>query len=162
MKKDLFGGIWQEPEDYMEMVVNELKLQPYWNILVNENTDHGFSTNYNQKLPSKCIYILYKGEKPVYIGQTQTSVRTRIGRFLAGVRGTEHKDEKHPGAYKYRRYHGTNLDDLTFKVSEMDVFDLPNYISIDDVENCLIYKLRPDFNNQIYKSNNITSCVRTL
>ena len=148
MKRNIFGNIYLEASDYLPLLLNELGSQSYYEIRVNKTTAHGFSTDV--KLPDSGIYCIYKDEKPLYVGCTGSSIRNRLGRFIAAVRGTEHPDESHAGGYKYRALFGDDLSGITFKYCNLESSDLPNNLSVLDIEYELIKSLKPLFNNETY------------
>jgi hypothetical protein len=113
-------------------------------------TDHGFTTTEKISLTTG-IYLLYRYNELIYIGKTDNCLRNRIARFIAGVRGTERFDENHSAAYKYIEFFGRNLSGLSFKYIAIDPFDLEHGVTIKDIENVLIEKMRPMLNGEIYK-----------
>jgi hypothetical protein len=157
MKRNIFGNIYLEAIDYLPLLLDEFNSQPHYEILVNENTSHGFSTNV--KVPEKGIYCIYKNDNALYVGCTQSSIRNRLGRFIAAVRGTEHPEESHAGGYKYRSLFGDDLSGVTFKYCNLDSSDLPNNLSVKDVEYELIKSIKPLFNNETFYDYNFKKVV---
>ncbi|NBP01726.1 MAG: hypothetical protein EBU90_16630 [Proteobacteria bacterium] len=153
MRKNLFGEIIYEAKDFSELVVKELHEQNFITVTPKKSTNKGFITNSDVTIPKSGLYVIYKFQQPIYVGYSTHSIRDRIGRFIAAVRGTEHEMESHPAGYKYKHVYGDCLDQISFKASHIDFYtSLPNYLSINDVEKELIYTLRPVFNMEIYKS----------
>ena len=148
MKRNLFFDIILEPSDYRDMLLRELNTEVFYDIIVKEDTDHGFHTNV--KLPNQGLYVLYKNCEPIYVGCSSTSIRTRIGRFIAGVRGTERLDENHSAAYKYIDVFGQDLNGVSIKSIPLRKSDLPDYLEIQDIEKMLIEELKPLFNNETH------------
>jgi hypothetical protein len=155
MIKTIFQNYEFEKKDFAEIyakyLVDEFKSLPKHEILVNENTDHGFLTNEKINLITG-IYLIYKNQDLVYIGQTNNCLRNRIGRLLAGIRGTERHDENHSAAYKYVEYFGRDTQGLSFKYIKIDANELQFNVSFEDIENELIQKLKPIFNSEVYKN----------
>jgi len=149
MKRDIFGQIYIESKDYCDLLLKEIENQEHISIFVKQHTDHGFETNINW-VDCPGIYLIYKDNKIVYIGCTSRSIRMRIGRFLAGVRGTEHWNENHSAAYKYVDIFGRDLSGLTFKYSKLEKTDLFPGIEINDIENHVIEIMKPLFNDETY------------
>jgi hypothetical protein len=135
---------------YAKHLIHEFQSLPKYEILVKEDTDHGFLTDEKISLISG-IYFIYKDDILVYIGQTSHCMRQRIGRFLAGIRGTERHDENHSAAYKYVEYFGRDTSKLTFKYVELNPKDLEYGIDLVDIENGMIEELKPIFNSEVYK-----------
>jgi hypothetical protein len=148
MKRNIFFEIVLEPEDFVPLLMHELNNEDFHNVYVKENTDHGFSTTV--KLPSQGIYIIYKNKQPIYIGCSTNSIHTRIGRFIAGVRGTERIDENHSAAYKYIEVFGQDLTGVSIKAVSLRPSDLPDYLNVESIERMLILKLKPLFNNETH------------
>ena len=154
MIKTVFGNYEFEKEDfagiYAKYLIGEFDSLPKHKIVVKEDTDHGFLTDEKINLVTG-IYLIYKDKELVYIGQTNSCLRNRIGRLLAGIRGTERYDENHSAAYKYVEYFGRDIDGLSFKYIELNSNDLKFNIGLQDIENKLIEKLKPIFNSEVYK-----------
>lgn len=133
-----------------DFLIDELENLPKYEIVVNESSDHGFLTN--EKISTiSGIYLIYKDSELVYIGQSGTCIRNRIGRMLAGIRGTERYDENHSAAYKYVEYFGRDTKNLSFKYIPLKLEQLQQNLNFDDIENQLIEELKPLFNSEIYK-----------
>lgn len=156
MKKNLFGEMVIEPSDYTTTVIEELERQSFCHIEPDLNTGRGFKTSWLETLPDAGLYCIYKDEKPIYVGYSASSVRNRIHRFIAGVRGTESPTETHSGAYKYKRYFGECLENLSVKIFAFNVQVLPAHLKIEDIEVDLIYRLKPVLNTQINKGYFVT------
>jgi hypothetical protein len=152
MKVDLFGDYVIYADDFIPSIVAALNKQQHCFIRPTINTLKGFTKSLNFVLPKEGIYVIYKFGHPIYVGHSKSSIHNRIARFLAGVRGTERLDEKHPAAYKYKHVYGENFDDLSVKIFRMRDASLPKHISLDMIENELISELRPVFNTEVYSS----------
>lgn len=149
MIRNLLGSIINTSSDYANFIINELDSQPYYEIRIKENTTHGFETHVT--ISSRTgIYCLYKDKQPLYIGQTEHSIHQRLARFVAGVRGTERIDENHSAAYKYVEHFGRDLSDVTFKYSEVNVKELPEHVTLGDIERETINLINPYFNKETY------------
>lgn len=139
---------------YAKFFAKEFIGAPRYEIFVNENTDHGFSTSEKISLVSG-IYLIYKKVKNeyilVYVGHSGHCIRQRIGRWLSGIRGTERFDENHSAAYKYVEYFGRDTDELSFKYIPLKPQQLKHGLTIEDVEKLVIEKMQPLFNGEIYK-----------
>jgi hypothetical protein len=159
MIKTLFDNYEFEKEDfakiYAKKFIEELNSLPKSKILVNENTDHGFSTNEKISLVSG-IYLLYKYDILIYVGQSNHCIRQRIGRFLAGIRGTERFDENHSAAYKYIQYFSRDTKGLSFKYIGLSEpgrpVNLDFDVTLNDIEKIMIKRLNPLFNDETYSN----------
>ena len=154
MIKTIFGNYEFQVQDYASLYANymieEFKSLSKHKIVVNENTDHGFSTTQKINLVTG-IYFVYKNDDLVYVGQTNHCMRQRIGRFLAGIRGTERYDENHSAAYKYVEYFGRDTSGLSFKYLPVNVAELEHCVDLQHIENDIIEKIKPLFNNEVYR-----------
>jgi hypothetical protein len=148
MKRNIFFEIQYEPEDFLPLFLKEISLDNFEKVIIREETAQGFFTN--RKLANRGIYILYKNEQPIYVGCSESSIHKRIGRFISGVRGTERPDENHSAAYKYIDIFGRDLSDITVKTISISPQDLPEYINLTDIENTLIYSLKPLLNSETH------------
>jgi len=153
MNKTVFNTYEIEKSDYAKIYANhfieELQYLRKTKIDVNYDTDHGFTAS--EKISQVTgLYLLYKEDELIYIGKSDRCMRTRIGRFIAGVRGTERFDENHSAAYKYNACYGRNVDDLYFKYIELNIDDLQHDLTLDDIEQQLIRSLSPRFNSEVY------------
>ena len=155
MKRDVFGDFVVTAKDYSEAIVNELSLVNYIKIQPNYATKKGVITEH--VLDSNGFYFVFKLKSLAYIGYSNHSIHDRIGRFFAGVRGTERDDESHPAAYKYKKYFGTNCENLTLKIVPVSNKSLLSDVSMEDIEECLIRKLRPALNIEVYRNRDIIS-----
>jgi hypothetical protein len=155
MIKTIFGNYLFEKKDfadtYAKYLIKEFESLPKHKIVVREDTDHGFLTNEKLSLVSG-LYVIYKNDILVYIGETNYCIRQRIGRLLAGIRGTERPDENHSAAYKYIEYFGRDTSGLSFKYIPINVAELEYGIQLLDIENSIIEKMEPLFNKEIYKN----------
>jgi hypothetical protein len=93
----------------------------------------------------------------IYIGYTNHSIRGRIGRFFAGVRGTERHDENHSAAYKFAEMYGCKCENLFLKIVPVNYTLLMYDITMKDIEDELIYNMKPTLNNQIYRNRDVLS-----
>jgi hypothetical protein len=157
MKKTLYGYNIEKndyADIYAKAFVEEFIGAPAYEISVNENTDHGFSTNEKIGLISG-IYLIYKQVENqsvlVYVGHSGHCIRQRIGRWLSGIRGTERFDENHSAAYKYVEYFGRDTDGLSFKYIAIQPESLEHDLVIEDIEKLVIERMQPLFNGEIYK-----------
>lgn len=155
MIRDVFGHFVVTAEDYCTRILHELKYTNFISIKPKMDTNKGVIAN--DFIDGAGIYLIYSGEELIYIGHTNNNVRDRIGRFFAGVRGTERHDEKHPGAYKYKKMYGSNCDNLKMKIIPLQQDTLLCAVTMEEIENELIYELKPKFNNEIYRNRDIIS-----
>jgi len=155
MIKTIFGNYEFQKQDfakiYAEYLIEELDGLCKHEIAVLESTGHGFLTTAKKISLVSGIYFIYKDNNLVYVGQTGHCIRQRIGRFLAGIRGTEHEDEQHPAAYKYIEYFGRDISGLSFKHIRIDLMSLEHDVSLEDIETHIIQQISPMFNSKIYK-----------
>ena len=69
------------------------------------------------------LYVIYKGYPddfgiPMYVGESMTSVGTRISRFVKEVMNNSRSDENHSAARKWRGYFGSDLSECYVRVFE--------------------------------------------
>ena len=69
------------------------------------------------------FYVIYKGYPddfgiPMYVGESMTSVGTRISRFVKEVMNNSRSDENHSAARKWRGYFGSDLSECYVRVFE--------------------------------------------
>jgi hypothetical protein len=151
MKLNIFNEITIEPIDYLNLLTEEINKQSYITIRPNLDTAHGIYVE--RKLPKNGIYLIYKiinGEyKLLYVGLTDNSIYQRLGRYVAAVRDTQRHDENHAGGEKHREILGEDLDDMFVKYIHLDFSTLVDVVPR-DLENLLIEKLQPLFNNENY------------
>lgn len=162
MKKNLFGETMVEASDYSEAIIRELKTQDSITIYYNPNTKGGFTTSISVALPKKGFYFLEKDGKLIYIGTSSTSIRQRNRRFLRAVAGKELESESYPAAYKYLKVYGQDFRGLSMKFYALDPDTLPNHLTLEDIERDLIYRMKPQFNNEIYKRRFVDSVTISL
>lgn len=148
MQRNLFGEVTLTPEDYIPLLLNELSLDSFHELIVKEETAQGFSTN--TVIPNQGLYVIYKNEQPIYVGCSNSSIHKRIGRFLSAVRGTERDDENHSAAYKYIDVFGRDLSGVSIKVLSLTERDLFGCMDLEDVEIELIKSIKPLFNNETH------------
>lgn len=148
MKRTLFGDIVLEESDFFNIVVEDFKQKH--RVYPKEDTCHGFTCDLglNKK---KGIYGLWRGDDLLYIGSSDSCVRTRVGRFTSVVRGTNRLDEDHPGARKYLKHFGQDLSGLSTAICELSQKDLPDYLNIVMIETYIIKQLKPICNEETYK-----------
>ena len=159
MKRNILGKVVLCPEDYSDLVLREFQQQKHCTILPAKDTKKGVISTDNKLINKKGFYCIYKERNAVYVGYSNISIRSRLGRFFAAVRGTEHPDESHAGGRLYRGRFGTDFSELTVKVVEFDEEDLvvAKTIIMEDVELSLIYSLKPMFNSQLHKINGVSN-----
>lgn len=159
MRRNVFGNLILCPNDFSNSILSEFENQKFCTILPNEDTKKGVLTSDNNLINKKGFYCIFKERKAVYLGYSNVSVRGRLGRFFAAVRGTEHEEESHAGGHKYAENYGKDFSELTVKVVEFDVEDLTiaQNITMEDVELELIYEMKPLFNSEILKINKFAS-----
>lgn len=98
------------------------------------------------------VYCIYKENKPIYLGASDTSIGNRISRFVKEVWGKSRHDESHPAAKKYRNYFGRgNFESLTVRYVE---YKKPNNINLvskrrgdDSIETNLVRVIKPLLNS---------------
>jgi len=151
MIRNLFGELQLEPADFTKKIRKSFSQQSGSRITPNFETSHGFYCDGSIDMNTRGIYCIYKNDKPIYIGYALGStIRNRISRFIAGARGTQRVDESHSAGEKYSKYFN-DYSDLTVKIHEVDT-NLLNKVtmpSIEDVEDQLIFELKPTLNKQI-------------
>ncbi len=146
------GNIEVEASDYAQTILKEFERQTFCKIYPTQDSKKGFTKSVDVVFPKEGVYCIYKFEKPIYVGYSQSSIHNRISRFLCAARGLETQDENHSGAYKYTRVYGESYDELSVKFCKFGVDSLPKGITIQQVEKEVIYALKPVFNKQIYRS----------
>jgi hypothetical protein len=153
MKRNVLGMISIVPSDFGDLIIKELAEQSHCTILPNFTTKKGVNSSDNDVLSRKGFYCIYKDKVPVYIGYTNHTVRGRIGRFYAAVRGTEHDDETHAGGYKYLKKFGKDLSLISVKSVQFveENLSISDGITMEDIELYLIREMRPILNSQITK-----------
>lgn len=153
MIRDIFGNFVVTASDYATKIAQELKHTNVISIKPRWETDKGVIAD--DFIDGAGIYFIYYKDKLVYIGHTNNSIRDRIGRWFAGVRGTERYDEKHPAAHKFVKIYGSKCEDMTLKVIPLDFMMLLCDVKIQDIEEELIHDFRPLFNNEIHRNRDI-------
>lgn len=155
MIRDIFGNFIVTANDYSTKIEQELKYTNFISVEPKLHTDKGVIAD--DFIDGAGIYLLYKGDDLIYIGHSNSSVRNRIGRFFAGVRGTERHDESHPAAYKYIKLYNTVCDNLRLKLVSLQQHTLLCDVTMEQIEHELIYSMKPLLNNQIYRNRDILS-----
>lgn len=122
---------------------------------VEKPSNNLFNTHNDFKLKSifnkPGVYCIYKEDKPIYLGASDTSIGNRISRFVKEVWGKSRHDESHPAAKKYRNYFGRgNFESLTVRYVE---YKKPNNINLvskrkgdDSIETNLVRVIKPLLN----------------
>lgn len=155
MKRNIYGDFTVYPEDYSQVIIEELKKNKHIKIEPNYDTAKGVVCE--EDLQRAGFYFIYKFKCLIYIGYSNNSIHDRVGRFFAGIRGTERHDESHSAAYKYSKYFGSNCENLEIKYVEVDRWNLLCSVTMQDIESSLIYELKPKLNMEIYKNRDIIS-----
>jgi hypothetical protein len=155
MIRNVFGELQITSEDYALKIMEELKLERFISISPNLKTDKGVISDGFINLAG--FYFIHIGNKLIYIGYTNHSVRGRIGRFFAGVRGTERPDENHSAAYKFAEMYGCKCENLFLKIVPVNYTLLMYDITMKDIEDELIYTMKPTLNNEIYRNRDVLS-----
>lgn len=160
MRRNIFGNFDVTAEDYSKKILQELKYTHFISIQPNYETNKGVKAD--DFIDGAGIYFIYHKQELVYIGHTTHNVRDRIGRFFAGVRGTERHDENHPAAYKFVKFFDNKCEDLKLKIIPLEFTSLLCDVTMEDIETDLIYELKPLFNNEIYRNRDILSVTLQL
>jgi len=160
MKRDIFGDFVVTASDYGDKIRQELNYTNFISVKPKLHTNKGVIAD--DFIDGAGIYLLYRNDELIYIGYSNSSVRNRIGRLFAGVRGTERHDESHPGAYKYIKLYGTVCDNLQVKIVPLQQHTLLCGITMEQIEHELIYNMKPILNNEIYRNRDIISHVMEL
>ena len=155
MNRNVLGDIQITGKDYAIKIMEELKLEKFISISPNLETDKGVISDTIINVAG--FYFIYTNGELVYIGYTNHSIHGRIGRFFAGVRGTERDDESHPAAYKFVKKYGCKCEDIFLKIIPVNYNSLLSDITMAYIEDELIYSLNPLLNNEIYRNMNILS-----
>jgi hypothetical protein len=160
MIRDIFGNFMVTASDYGDKIRQELKHTNLISVKPKLHTDKGVIAD--DFIDGAGIYLLYRNDDLIYIGHTNSSVRIRIGRFFAGVRGTERHDESHPAAYKYIKLYGPICDNLRVKIVPLQQHTLLCDVTMEQIEYELIHTMKPTLNNEIYRNRDIISHVLEL
>lgn len=155
MNRNVFGDFQITGKDYAIKIMEELNHSYRISIEPNLETDKGVISDAFINVAG--FYFIYINGELVYIGYTNHSIHGRIGRFFAGVRGTERYDESHPAAYKFVKKYGCKCEDIFLKIIPVDCDSLLSDITMKDIEDELIYYLNPLLNNEIYRNRDILS-----
>mgnify|MGYP000845976674 CR=1 FL=1 len=155
MVRNVFGDYQITGKDYAIIILRELILSQFISITPNLKTDKG--VNSDRYINVAGFYFIYNNEELVYIGYTNHSIHGRIGRFFAGVRGTERYDENHPAAYKFVAKYGCKCENVSLKIIPVDYNSLLSDITMTDIEDELIQSMKPTLNNEIYRNRDVLS-----
>ena len=148
MARNLLGELYYSAED----IAKELLSLQYdkFDLFQNFGTKQGFTlSSLNSKANPYCngFYIIYRDNKPLYIGYSMSNsskgIYNRISRFVKEVFQNSNPSEKHPAANKYRYIYGSTLMDLKVVI-------IP-YANIckkqaEQIENNMIYLVKPLLN----------------
>jgi len=152
MKTDLYGNKILDASDFTKKIVKSFNKQDGVSIYHSFGTKSGHENDCNVIFPKIAIYCIYKNLNPVYVGLSRHSTHNRIGRFVQGALNRETKTTKHPGGRRYYKEYGEDIRGLSVKYFDMTKIDLPDYISMEEIELDLIRKLKPVLNNEIRKT----------
>jgi hypothetical protein len=155
MIRNVFGDFQITGKDYAIKIAEELNHSYFISIEPNLKTNKGVISDVLINVAG--FYFIYIDEELVYIGYTNHSIRGRIGRFFAGVRGTERDDESHPAAYKFAKKYGNKCENLSLKIIPVDCDSLLSDVTMTDIEDELIYTMKPTLNNEIYRNRDVLS-----
>jgi hypothetical protein len=93
----------------------------------------------------KGFYAIYKNGVCLYLGKSDVSIGTRLGRFVKEVYGRSRLDEDHPAARRYRAIWGRDLSGVTVRlfpcISQNDITHL-------EIETNLRRMLKPLLNSK--------------
>jgi len=155
MKTDLYGNKILDASDFSKKILKAFNEQDGISIYHSFGTKSGHENDCNVIFPKIAIYCIYKNVDPVYIGLSRNSTHNRIGRFVQGALNKETKKTKHPGGRRYYKEYGEDIRGLRVKYFDMTKINLPDYISMEEIELDLIRKLKPILNNEIRKNMHI-------
>ena len=150
--RDLFGKFIVTPATIAEELINSYKDE--FEIEARPNTKQGFilyTGNGVLKDDKKGyhnvsgLYSIHKDGKCLYVGKSDSSIGSRISRFVKEVQGKSRFDEKHPAGKKYRSYWGSDLSGVTVRVYPCTRQDL---IRHNKIENSMISILNPVLNRK--------------
>jgi hypothetical protein len=159
MKKDLWGSLYNTEEDVVVPLLEELNNSAYVYIKPNIESRYGFTKS--GKINKKGLYLIYKDDKLIYVGMSTGYIQTRISRFFAAARRTDRFDERHPAGEKYHKIYN-NFDNISIKTVDFDFNSLPQKITVENVEEELIYRLKPLLNAKGNKSRFCANAVLRL
>jgi hypothetical protein len=155
MRRNVFGNFDVTAEDYSSKIIQELKYTNFISIQPNFETDKGVIAD--DFIDGAGLYFIYHNDELVYIGHTNHTVRNRIGRWFAAIRGTERFDENHPAGHKFARIFGKKNLNQKLKIIPLVYSTLLSDVTMEDIETQLIYDLKPLLNNEIYRNRDILS-----
>lgn len=155
MRTDLYGNNILEPSDFSKRILKSFNEQDGISIYHSFGTKSGHENDSKVIFPKIAIYCIYKNLNPVYIGLSRNSTHNRIGRFVQGALNKETKNTKHSGGQRYYKEYGEDIRGLRVKYFDMTRINLPDYISMEEIELDLIRKLKPILNNEIRKNMHI-------
>jgi hypothetical protein len=158
MKLDLYGNKILDASDFSKKIMKQFNDQQEIRIYHSFGTKSGHENDCSTIFPRSAIYCIYKNGKPIYVGLSRNSTHNRIGRFVQGALNKETKNTKHPGGRRYRIEYGDDLRGLSVKYFDMTKINLPEYISMEEIELDLIRKLKPKLNIQIRNFAHIEKC----
>lgn len=86
------------------------------------------------------IYAYWADGKVLYVGESSTCLRGRVGHFIAAVWGKSRFDESHNGGNVHRMLHGSgNFDNILYSFVRVDIDKFDTRL----VESDVIDRLRP-------------------
>lgn len=146
MYKNLFNEIVFEPEDFVPEILKSSEFAQRYRLILTPNTKMGFALHSNF-MPKKTVcntkgvYAIWHKDTCFYVGSTNVSVQTRVGRFIKEVRGKSTRFEDHAAGRKFRKWFGEKeLDNVQVSSYALTV---PDYIRLDHVEREVIKILKP-------------------
>tara|TARA_R110000868_G_scaffold194231_1_gene439599 strand:+ start:531 stop:1049 length:519 start_codon:yes stop_codon:yes gene_type:complete len=164
MRKNLFGEIVVEAEDFAKVIIDTFNKKEHLLITPNPNSKKGFFKDGTETLDKVGFYCIYKNSKPIYVGYSNNSIYHRIARFFGAATDSTTDYEQHAGGKKYSVMFGEDYTCLSVKSCHFDTSNLPNWCVMEDIEAELILLLEPMFNSEVYKrlwvSNNSLSIAQ--
>lgn len=119
-----------------DVIVDTLLSQKLSCVKVSHNagTDQGFTLSNGEGLLEEKqkgfhlrpgFYVIYRGHpedsgKAMYVGESESSVGRRIGRFVKEVMNKSRADENHSAAKKWRTFFGSDLSDCYVRIFDED------------------------------------------
>lgn len=155
MIRNIFGNFQVTAEDYALKISDEIKRTNIISIKPREETDKGVIAD--DFIDGAGIYFIFYKNNLMYIGYTNNSIRDRIGKWFGGIRDTLRRDENHSAARKFAKVYGNKCEDMTLKVIPLDFTTLLCDVTIQEIEEELIYSFKPEFNNEIHRNRDIMS-----
>lgn len=94
------------------------------------------------------LYVIYKGHPehfgvPMYVGESEVSVGTRLSRFVKEAMNKSRLDENHSAAKKWRTFFGSDLDDCYVRVFDEEI---QSTVTHKEIESELKRRLNPLLN----------------